>query len=154
MESEQFSLSLPPSPGHHRANSPVQFSCGCLAPSLEARDAVSFGLFSDAVNAVVDKFRAAKMQSAVFKQFMPRRAHEPASASSSRELPAPSKEPVGRVSEPMHPPPYTVWGARGRSASRQRPRKRVDLKRPNEPPTTAYLSISEMLSSANCGCWR
>ncbi len=23
---------------------PVQFSCGCLAPSLEAQDAVSFGL--------------------------------------------------------------------------------------------------------------
>ncbi len=44
MESEQFSLSLPPSPGHHRANSPVQFSRGCLAPSPEARDAVSFGL--------------------------------------------------------------------------------------------------------------
>ncbi len=44
MENEQFSLSLPPSPGRHRANSPVQFSRGCLAPSLEARDAVSFGL--------------------------------------------------------------------------------------------------------------
>ncbi len=108
---------------------------------------------------------------------MPRRARKPASASSSRECPAPSKEPVGRVSEPMHPPPYTVWGARSCSASRQRPHKRVDLKRPNKPPTTAssgrswytyqekesfpqlvgsrrtaraYLSISEMLSSANC----
>ncbi len=109
MDSEQFSLSLPPSPGHHHANSPVQFSCGFLALSLEARDTVSFGFFSGAVNAVVDKFKAAKMQSAVFKQFMPQRAHEPASASSSRERPAPSKEPVGRVSEPMHPPPYTVW---------------------------------------------
>ncbi len=74
-------------------------------------------------------------------------------------------------------PPYTVWGARGHSASRQRPHKRGDLKRPNKPPTAAssgrswykyqekdtsphlvgsgrtakaYLSISEMLSSANC----
>ncbi len=44
MESEQFSLSLPPLPGHHRANSPVQFSLGCLAPSPEARDAISFVL--------------------------------------------------------------------------------------------------------------
>ncbi len=44
MESEQFSLSLPPSPGHHRANSPVQFSHGSLAPGPEARDAISFGL--------------------------------------------------------------------------------------------------------------
>ncbi len=44
MDSEQISLSLPPSPGRHRANSPVQFSCGLLAPSPEARDAVSFGL--------------------------------------------------------------------------------------------------------------
>ncbi len=32
----------------------------------------SSGLFGNAVNTVVDKFRAAKMQSAAFKQFMPR----------------------------------------------------------------------------------
>ncbi len=44
MESEQFSLSLPPSPGRHRTISPVEFSRGCLAPSPEAREAVSFGL--------------------------------------------------------------------------------------------------------------
>ncbi len=44
MESEQFSISLLPSPGHHRANSPVQFSRGCLLPSPEARGAVSFRL--------------------------------------------------------------------------------------------------------------
>ncbi len=43
MESEQFSLSLPPSPGRHCANSRVQFSRGCLAPSPEARDSISFG---------------------------------------------------------------------------------------------------------------
>ncbi len=42
MESEQFSLSLPPSPGHHRVNSPVEFSRGCLARSPEALEAVSF----------------------------------------------------------------------------------------------------------------
>ncbi len=62
------------------------------------------GLFGDAVNAVVDKFRAAKTQAAAFQQFMPRCAHEPGFPSSSREHQAPSKEPVGRVSEPMHPP--------------------------------------------------
>ncbi len=44
MASEQFSLSLPPSPERHRANSPVQFSRGYLAPSPEVRDTVSFGL--------------------------------------------------------------------------------------------------------------
>ncbi len=44
MESEQFSLSLPPLPGLYCANSPVQFSHSCLAPSPEAREAVSFGL--------------------------------------------------------------------------------------------------------------
>ncbi len=44
MESEQLSFSLPPLPGHHRANSTVQFSRGCLAPSPETRDAVSFVL--------------------------------------------------------------------------------------------------------------
>ncbi len=43
---------------------------------------------------------------------------------------------------PLHPPPYTVWGARSRSASRQRPRKRVDLKRPNKPPAMASLGRS------------
>ncbi len=97
----------------------------------------SSSLFGDAVNAAVDKFRAAKTQSTAFKQLMPRHARKSASASSSRERPAPSKEPVSRVSEPMHPQPYTVWGARGRSASRQRPRKRMDLKRPNKPPAAA-----------------
>ncbi len=97
----------------------------------------SSGLFGDAVNAAVDKFMAAKTQSAAFKQLMPRHARKPASASSSRERLAPSEEPVSRVSEPMHPQPYTVWGARGRSASRQRPRKRMDLKRPNKPPAVA-----------------
>ncbi len=80
----------------------------------------SSGLFGDAVNAIVDKLRAAKTQSAAFKQFMPRRAHEPVTASSSRERPAPRKEPVGTVSDPAHPPPYTVWGAQSRSVTRKR----------------------------------
>ncbi len=45
----------------------------------------------------------------------------------------PRKESVGRVSDPIHPPPYTVWGARGHSATRQRTRNQVDLKRLNKP---------------------
>ncbi len=78
----------------------------------------SSGLFGDVVNTIVDKFKAVKTQSAAFKQFMLRCAHEPASASSSREHPAHRKEPVGRGNDPIHPPPYTVWGAHGHSASR------------------------------------
>ncbi len=78
----------------------------------------SSGLLGDVVNTIVDKFKAVKTQSAAFKQFMLRCAREPASASSSREHPAHRKEPVGRGNDPIHPPPYTVWGAHGHSASR------------------------------------
>ncbi|KAK9958512.1 hypothetical protein ABG768_010626 [Culter alburnus] len=35
------------------------------------------GLFGEVVNSVVDKFNTAETQSAVLKQFMPRRAREP-----------------------------------------------------------------------------
>ncbi len=80
----------------------------------------SSGLFGDTVNTVVNKFK---------KRSQPCRACELASAPSSRECPAPRKEPVGR--------PYTVWGASGRSATRQHLRKRVYLKRPNKPPAAA-----------------
>ncbi len=63
MKSEQFSLSLSPSPGCHHGNSPVQFSRGCLAPSLEARWAVSFGLEDVLYTAASDSedFRAASL---------------------------------------------------------------------------------------------
>ncbi len=46
MESEQTGLtfSLPLSPEHVRANSPVEFAHDYLYPSPEARDTVSFGL--------------------------------------------------------------------------------------------------------------
>ncbi len=46
MESEQTGLafSLPPSPEHVRANSPVEFANDFLYPSPGARDTVSFGL--------------------------------------------------------------------------------------------------------------
>ncbi len=46
MESGQtgLALSLPLSPEHVRANSPAEFAYESLYPSLEARNAVSFGL--------------------------------------------------------------------------------------------------------------
>ncbi len=49
------------------------------------------GLFGEAVSAVVDKFRSAKTQSAALNQFMPRRARDFSTPSSSvsREQPSP-----------------------------------------------------------------
>ncbi len=84
------------------------------------------GLFGEAVSAVVDKFCSAKTQSAALKQFMPRRSRDYSTPSSSvsREQSLPRKEPPS-------------GGARGRSFSRQQPRKRVNLKRPNKPATSA-----------------
>ncbi len=53
------------------------------------------GLFGEAVSAVVDKFCSAKTQSAALNQFMPRRARDFSTPSSSvsREQPPPRKEP-------------------------------------------------------------
>ncbi len=53
------------------------------------------GLFGEAVSAVVDKFRSAKTQSAALNQFMPRRARDFSTPSSSvsREQPPPRREP-------------------------------------------------------------
>ncbi len=103
------------------------------------------GLFGEAVSSVVEKFRSAKTQSAALKQFMPRRTrdHSTPSSSLSREQSLPRKEPSGRSgAQAAHPPPTMVWGARGRSFPRQRPRRRVDLKRPNRPATSAPPSRS------------
>ncbi len=97
------------------------------------------GLFGEAVSAVVDKFRSAKSQSAALKQFMPRRARDFSTPSSfvSREQPLPRREPPSGGAQATRPSPTTVWGARGRSSSRQQPRKRVNLKRPNKPAASA-----------------
>ncbi len=98
------------------------------------------GLFGEAVSSVVEKFRSAKTQSAALKQFMPRRMrdHSTPSSSLSREQSLPRKEPSGRSgAQAVHPPTTTVWGARGRPFPRQRPRRRVDLKRPNRPAASA-----------------
>ncbi len=96
------------------------------------------GLFGEAVSAVVDKFRSAKTQSAALKQFMPRRARDYSTPSSvSREQSLPRKEPPSGGAQATRPSPTTVWGPRGRSSSRQQPCKRVNLKRPNKPATSA-----------------
>ncbi len=97
------------------------------------------GLFGEAVSAVVDKFRSAKTQSAALNQFMPRRARDFSTPSSSvpREQQPPRREPPSGGAQATRLPPTTVWGARGRSSSRQQPRKRVNMKRPNKPAASA-----------------
>ncbi len=97
------------------------------------------GLFGEAVSAVVDKFRSAKTQSAALNQFMPRRARDFSTPSSSvsREQPPPRREPPSGGAQATRLPPTTVWGARGWSSSRQQPRKRVNMKRPNKPAASA-----------------
>ncbi len=74
------------------------------------------GLFGEAVSSVVEKFRSAKMQSTALKQFISRRMrdHSTPSSSLSREQSLPGKEPSGGSgAQATHPPPTTVWGARG-----------------------------------------
>ncbi len=76
---------------------------------------------------------------------MPRRMrdHSTPSSSLSREQSLPRKEPSGRSgAQAAHPPPTTVWGARGRPFPRQWPRRRVDLKRPSRPAASAPPSRS------------
>ncbi len=94
------------------------------------------GLFGEAVSSVVDKFCSAKTQSAALKQFMPRRLRDYSTPSSlSREQSLPRKEPSGGSgAQAAHPPPTTVWGARGRSFPRQRPRRRVSPPRGKARP--------------------
>ncbi len=94
------------------------------------------GLFGEAVSAVLDK---AKTQLAALKQFMLRRSRDYSTPSSSvsREQSLPRKEPSGGGAQATHPSPTKVWGAHGRSFPRQQQRKRVNLKRPNRPATSA-----------------
>ncbi len=70
---------------------------------------------------------------------MPRRMRDPSntpSPSLSRERSLPRKESTGRSCAPSHPPTM-VWGACDRPFSYRRPRKRVDLTRPNRPAASA-----------------
>ncbi len=98
------------------------------------------GLFGEAVNLVVEKFRSAKTQSATQKQFMPRkmRDHSTPSSTLSREHSLPRKEPTGRKRAPAHPPPTTAWEACGRPF----PHQRSDLKQSDRPAASAPLSRS------------
>ncbi len=73
------------------------------------------GLFGEAVSAVVDKFRSAKTQSASLRQFMPKRARDYSTPSSS--VSRVRKEPPSGGAQATRPSPTTVWGARGRSSS-------------------------------------
>ncbi len=110
------------------------------------------GLFGEAVSSVVEKFRSAKTQSAALKQFMPRRIrdHSTPSSSLSREQSLPRKEPSGRsVAQAAHFPPTMVWGARGWPFPRQRPCRRVDLKRPSRPAASHALPGTDI--EAVCG---
>ncbi len=106
------------------------------------------GVFGEAVSSVVEKFSSTKTQSAALKQFMPRRMRDHSTPSSSpssslsREHSLPRKESTGRSCAPAHPPPTTVWGARGRPFPHRRPRRRVDLKRPDRPAASAPPSHS------------
>ncbi len=69
--------------------------------------------------------------------------HSTPSSSLSREQSLPRKEPSGGSgAQATHPPPTTLWGARGWSFPRQRPRRRVDMKRPYRPAASANLGRS------------
>ncbi len=75
---------------------------------------------------------------------MPRRTRDHYTPSSlSREQSLPRKEPSGRsCAQAAHPPLTTVWGACGQPFPHQRPRRRVDLKRPSRPAASAPPSRS------------
>lgn len=104
------------------------------------------GLFGEAVTSVVEKFRAAKQQSAAFRQLIPRRPREverrqaPArsrSTSSHRQRAASREEPT-----PMAPP-RKDWGPRVFPPAHQRQRKRLNL------TSTAKASRSRVPNSSS-----
>ncbi len=69
--------------------------------------------------------------------------HSTPSSSLSREKSLPRKEPSGGSgAQATHPPPTTVWGARGWSFPRQRPRRWVDMKRPYRPAASDNPGLS------------
>ncbi len=148
MESEQTGLafSLPPSPDRARANSPVEFLPDFQFPSPKARDFVSFGLddilhtaASDSEDfgpALADALPPSGQEARPSEFFNGLRNFSTPSSSVSRQQP-PRREPPSGGAQATRLPPTTVWGARGRSSSRQQPRKRVNMKRPNKPAASA-----------------
>ncbi len=102
------------------------------------------GLFGDSVTAVVEKFRAAKQQSAAFRQLIPRRPweaeHQPpmvrlCSSSLHRHQESPHSEP-----SPMAPPRNDL-GPRYRPPIRSRQHRLIDLSlmgpRPQAPSSSS-----------------
>ncbi|KAI2645054.1 hypothetical protein H4Q32_026838 [Labeo rohita] len=72
------------------------------------------GLFGDVVTTVVEKFRAAKPQSAVFRQLIPHRSRE-----RHHEVQRSEPSPVA--------PPHKDWGHRSCPLVCSRQRKQIDL---------------------------
>ncbi|KAF4101349.1 hypothetical protein G5714_017781 [Onychostoma macrolepis] len=148
MESEQtgFASSLPLSPEHVRVRKLPFFSDLHHEISRFWKQPFSSRLTNAAAADFTNlKFRSAKSQSAALRQFMPRRARDHSntpSSSLSRERSLPRKETASRSSALVHPPPTTVWGARGRPLPHRRPRRRIDLKRPDRPAASAPSSRS------------
>ncbi len=121
------------------------------------------GLFGDSVTAVVEKFRAAKQQSAAFRQLIPRRPREverrqmltvcSRSSFSHRQRGAPREEP-----SPMAPPRKNC-GPRVYPLARQR--KRLDLRstaKTSRPWATnnssgSFCCSSGTVQSTRERCW-
>ncbi len=105
-------------------------------------------LFGNSVTAVVEKFRAAKQQSAFFRLLLPHRPREIEQrhtlvarsrlSSSHRQRGAPREEP-----SPMAPP-RKDWGPRAYPPARQRQQKRLDMSstaktsRPQAPSSSSW----------------
>ncbi len=95
------------------------------------------------VSSIVDKFHTARTQLAVLKQFRRRRARKSSNPTiAARDRTTLRKEPIKRSDEPVYSPPHTVWEARGRPSTCQRPCKRIELIRSDKATTSASLGHS------------
>ncbi len=97
------------------------------------------GLFGEAVSLVVEKFRSAKTQSAALKQFMPRRTRDHSTPSSFVSRDHSGRSLLAEVAPRLRTLPQWRFGEPVAGPfPRQRPCRRVDLKRPNRPAALAY----------------
>ncbi len=95
------------------------------------------------VSSIVDTFHTARTQLAVLKQFRRRRARKSSNPTiAARDRTTLRKEPIKRSDEPVYSPPHTVWEARGRPSTCQRPCKRIELIRSDKATTSASLGHS------------
>ncbi len=76
------------------------------------------------------------------------------SSSVSREQPPPRREPPSGGAQATRLPPTTVWGARGRSSSRQQPRKRVKSGLIWSGPTSLPLRLTRVVPDLRVGMRR